>query len=85
MFLGMMTRLRTLGSQLVVGSGPLPPPPANRAWAGMTMGSTGMSRDSSVSGIISGWANVTCPGKTCTPWMRTVRQPSLKAVRSHTA
>ena len=35
--------------------------------------------------IIIAVTNVTCPGKTCTPWMRTVRQPSLKAVRSHTA
>lgn len=36
-------------------------------------GDVGVSRTSSVSGIISGWASVTCPGKTCTPWMRTVR------------
>ena len=51
----------------------LPPSPVKRLWGGMTMGTLGVSRISSVSGIISGWASVTCPGKTCTPWMRTVR------------
>ena len=53
--------------------GPLPPSPVKRLWGGMTMGVLGGSRISSVSGIISGWASVTCPGKTCTPRMRTVR------------
>ena len=67
MFLGMTTRLSTRGSQFAVGEGPLPPLPAKRAWVGMTMVSEGVSRVSSVSGIISGRASVTCPGKTCTP------------------
>ena len=73
MFFGMMTRSSTRGTQARDGVGPLPPSPVKRLWGGMTMGTLGVSRISSVSGIISGWASVTCPGKTCTPWMRTVR------------
>ena len=72
-FFGMMTRSSTRGIQERNGFGPLPPSPVKRLWGGMTMGTLGVSRISSVSGIISGWASVTCPGKTCTPWMRTVR------------
>ena len=73
MFLGMMTRSSTRGTQGRTGVGPLPPSPVKRLWGGMTMGVLRGSRISSVSGIISGWASVTCPGKTCTPRMRTVR------------
>lgn len=73
MFLGMMTRSSTRGTQARNGFGPLPPSPVKRLWGGMTMGTLGVSRISSVSGIISGWASVTWSGKTCTPWMRTVR------------
>lgn len=50
-----------------------PPSPVKRLWGGMTMGTLGVSRISSVSGIISGWGQRHLPGKTCTPWMRTVR------------
>ena len=49
------------------------------------MGGFSTSRSSSVSGIISGWASVTCPAKTWMPWMRTVRYPAFEAVRLHTA
>ena len=35
--------------------------------AGYRTGTFGISRPSSVSGIISGWARVTCPAKICTP------------------
>ncbi len=73
MFFGMMTRSSTRGVQARNGFGPLPPSPVKRLWGGMTMGTLGVSRISSVSGIISGWASVTWSGKTCTPWMRTVR------------
>ena len=85
MFLGMMTRSSTRGTQARAGVGPLPPSPVKRLWGGMTMGVLGGSRISSVSGIISGWASVTCPAKTWMPWMRTVRYPAFEAVRLHTA
>ena len=85
MFFGMMTRSSTRGAHGSAGALPLPPPPANSGWGGMTMGGFSTSRSSSVSGIISGWASVTCPAKTWMPWMRTVRYPAFEAVRLHTA
>ena len=73
MFLGMMTLVSTRGTQSSTGAGPLPPPPLNSTWVGMTTVSSGTSRPSLVRGIISGWASVTCPGKICTPSIRTAR------------
>ena len=67
MFLGMMTLSSTRGTQFCTGSGPLPPSPVKSECSGMTTGTFGISRPSSVSGIISGWARVTCPAKICTP------------------
>ena len=67
MFLGMMTLSSTRGTQFSMGSGPLPPSPVNSECSGMTMGGFTTSRSPSVSGIISGWARVTCPAKICTP------------------
>mgnify|MGYP004521312387 FL=1 len=72
-FLGMTTCSSTRGVQFSRGCGPLPPLPANKACGGMTMGASGMSLPSSVSGSIWGCASVTCPAKIWMPSMRTVR------------
>ncbi|MGN0661531.1 MAG: hypothetical protein ACI4LE_00120 [Faecalibacterium sp.] len=82
----MTTSPRTSGSvHWSSGAGPLPPSPVNSAWVGIWMVSSSMVRAPLVSGIISGWASVTCPGKICTPSMRTERNPGFWAVRLHTA
>ena len=47
--------------------------PANKGCGGMTMGASGMSLPSSVTGIIAGCASVICPAKIWMPSMRTVR------------
>lgn len=75
MVLGITTRSSTQGraGHSTTGRAPEPPWPANSGWGGITTGGSGTSRPASVSGIISGWARVTWPGKICTPWMRTVR------------
>ena len=72
-FLGMTTCSSTRGVQASRGCGPLPPLPANKACGGMTMGASGMSLPSSVTGIIAGCASVICPAKIWMPSMRTVR------------
>ena len=70
MFLGMITLSSTRGVQFSTGCAPLP---ANKGCGGMTMGASGMSLPSSVTGIIAGCASVICPAKIWMPSMRTVR------------
>ena len=66
-------KLAAKGVQFSTGCAPLPPLPANKGCGGMTMGASGMSLPSSVTGIIAGCASVICPAKIWMPSMRTVR------------
>ena len=55
MFLGMMTRSSTRGTQARNGFGPLPPSPVKRLWGGMTMGTVSYTHLAAGAFAFVGW------------------------------